>query len=182
MSAQGEWRPDPTGRHQYRYHDGSQFTDHVSDGGIQSVDSMSNSTPPSVQSPAAPRPAPASTTANGFHVFLYGAEGRVYSYTDLVGMASAGVLRPETAVQQVGSSYSVPASQIPGVFSTKTWVAALLLALFFGVFGVDRFYLGHAGVGLAKLFTLGGCGVWALVDIILIATRKVTDSDGRPLA
>jgi len=60
-------------------------------------------------------------------------------------------------------------------------IVALILSIFFGQLGVDRFYLGYVGLGLLKLFTFGGCGVWWLVDIILIATRKLPDSDGVPL-
>lgn len=60
-------------------------------------------------------------------------------------------------------------------------IVALLLSIFLGQLGVDRFYLGYIGLGLLKLFTFGGCGVWWLIDIILIATRKVNDSDGQPL-
>lgn len=60
-------------------------------------------------------------------------------------------------------------------------IVALILSIFFGHIGVDRFYLGYVGLGLLKLFTFGGCGVWWLVDIILIATRKLPDSDGMPL-
>ncbi len=60
-------------------------------------------------------------------------------------------------------------------------IVALLLSIFLGQLGVDRFYLGFIGLGLLKLFTFGGCGVWWLIDIILIATRKVNDVDGRPL-
>ena len=63
----------------------------------------------------------------------------------------------------------------------KDYVTTLLLSFFLGAFGVDRFYLGYTGLGLAKLFTVGGCGVWALVDFILIAARKVTAADGTPL-
>ncbi len=50
-----------------------------------------------------------------------------------------------------------------------------------GTFGADRFYLGHIWLGLAKLFTFGGLGIWWLVDVILIAFRQVNDSEGGPL-
>ena len=50
-----------------------------------------------------------------------------------------------------------------------------------GTLGIDRFYLGYTGLGVLKLITLGGCGVWALIDVVLIAMRKLNDSKGRPL-
>ena len=51
------------------------------------------------------------------------------------------------------------------------WIVTLLMSIFFGVLGVDRFMMGHIGLGLLKLCTAGGFGVWWLVDVILIATR-----------
>ncbi|MDE0377402.1 MAG: TM2 domain-containing protein [bacterium] len=56
----------------------------------------------------------------------------------------------------------------------KSPTTALLLSIFLGGLGVDRFYLGHVGLGLGKLFTGGGLGVWWLIDIFLIqeAARK----------
>ena len=45
------------------------------------------------------------------------------------------------------------------------------MSIIFGYLGVDRFMMGHIGLGLLKLFTAGGFGVWWLVDMILIATR-----------
>ena len=65
--------------------------------------------------------------------------------------------------------------------SDKDFLTALLLSIFLGTLGVDRFYLGYTGLGILKLVTLGGCGVWAIIDIIFIATGKLNDAQGRPL-
>ena len=68
----------------------------------------------------------------------------------------------------------------------KSRVVAIILSLFFGVFGVDRFYLGYTGLGLLKLVTGGGFGVWALIDFILICVGVLEPAhgyyteDGRP--
>lgn len=63
----------------------------------------------------------------------------------------------------------------------KDWLVTLLLAIFVGQFGVDRFYTGHTMLGVIKLVTCGGLGVWWLIDIILIAVGSYKDSVGNPL-
>jgi TM2 domain-containing membrane protein YozV len=64
----------------------------------------------------------------------------------------------------------------------KSWMTALLLSWLLGAFGADRFYLGYTGLGIAKLLTFGGCGLWALIDLIMIIMNKMPDAEGRPLA
>ena len=72
-------------------------------------------------------------------------------------------------------------SQQPGTAAPKSFTTALLLSFFLGSLGVDRFYLGYTGLGVAKLLTFGGCGIWSLIDFIMIAVRKVPAADGTPL-
>ena len=64
----------------------------------------------------------------------------------------------------------------------KSKMVALLLSIFLGVLGIDRFYLGYIGLGILKLITAGGFGIWWLVDLILIATGKMKTKDGQELA
>jgi len=63
----------------------------------------------------------------------------------------------------------------------KSWVVALLLSIFLGGLGIDRFYLGRIGTGILKLITCGGLGIWWLIDLIMIATGKMKDSKGGDL-
>jgi TM2 domain-containing membrane protein YozV len=97
-------------------------------------------------------------------------------------MAISGQIKGETPIKDANSGNVFMAKQVPGIFSRHDYVTMLLVSFFLGSLGIDRFMLGQTGLGIGKLFTFGGCGVWALIDFILIAMRKVTDSEGLPLA
>ncbi|MCK2216737.1 TM2 domain-containing protein [Actinomadura sp. ATCC 31491] len=64
----------------------------------------------------------------------------------------------------------------------KSWLVAVLLCFFLGALGVHRFYVGKIGTGILQLVTLGGLGVWVLIDFIMILVGKFTDKQGQPLA
>ena len=63
----------------------------------------------------------------------------------------------------------------------KSKTTALILSILLGELGIDRFYLGYTGLVILNLLTGGGFGIWWLVDIILIATGKLTAKDGSEL-
>ena len=117
-----------------------------------------------------------------YYVQIPGMHGLTFSFDQLSSMAVQRVLQPGSLVQVVGEPYWSPASSVPGVFSDKNYIVAVLLAWFLGGLGVDRFYLGYTGIGIAKLLTFGGLGIWWLIDLILIALKKVPDRQGQPLS
>lgn len=65
--------------------------------------------------------------------------------------------------------------------SSYSRLAALLLCFFFGYLGIHRFYVGKFWTGVLQLLTLGGFGIWYVIDGILILCGVFTDSDGRRL-
>jgi len=61
----------------------------------------------------------------------------------------------------------------------KSKTVALVLAILLP--GIDRIYLGYTGLGIVKLITAGGCGIWWIFDIIQVATGKMKDAQGNAL-
>jgi len=68
-------------------------------------------------------------------------------------------------------------------FSRKDKGVLILLATLLGIFGVDRFYRGQVGLGIVKLLTVGGFGIWVIIDsIVYMIAELPLDSDGMPIA
>ena len=60
----------------------------------------------------------------------------------------------------------------------KSQIIALVLCALVGGIGIHRFYLGYTWQGIVQLLTLGGCGVWALIDLIRIITGDLQPKNG----
>lgn len=79
---------------------------------------------------------------------------------------------PQTVVQ--------PALK-PAVNKQRHFLAVFFLSFMWGVFGVDRFYLGKVWTGLLKLFTFGGFGLWAIIDLTMVMSGSMRDKQGNEI-
>lgn len=66
--------------------------------------------------------------------------------------------------------------------SPKSRLVAALLAWFLGVLGIHRFYVGKVGTGILMIITLGGFGIWVLIDFIVILVGSFKDKEERVLS
>ncbi|GEB15217.1 NINE protein [Pimelobacter simplex] len=119
--------------------------------------------------------------AGPFYINYLGQEQGPIEFGQLAQMAVSGQIKSDTAVRTAESQNYVLAKDVPGLFSDKEWLTTVLLSWLTGTFGVDRFYLGYTGLGVAKLLTCGGLGIWAIIDLVLVLLRKIPDAQGRPL-
>jgi TM2 domain-containing membrane protein YozV len=124
--------------------------------------------------------APVPNAGGPFYVSVLGQEQGPLDFNSLASMAVNNQIKPDTPVRSGDSQQYIAAKDVPGLYSDKEWLTMVLIAWLAGGFGVDKFYKGETGLGVAKLLTCGGCGIWSLYDAIMIALRKQHDVDGRP--
>jgi TM2 domain-containing membrane protein YozV len=100
-------------------------------------------------------------------------------------MSQSGPFAPPPPAAPENGVYPATTSPAPPQGSTfapqKSFLTTWLLSLLVGGLGADRFYLGKIWTGILKLITLGGVGVWSLVDLIIILLGKQTDKNRQPL-
>ncbi|SRR5260221_5869439 len=84
------------------------------------------------------------------------------------------------AVQGITQQAALPAQAVYSA-TDKRILPAFLLCFFVGCFGVHRFYVGKTGSGIAQLLTLGGLGIWAFIDLIMIVCGVFTDAAGNKI-
>jgi TM2 domain-containing membrane protein YozV len=67
---------------------------------------------------------------------------------------------------------------VPTGKTDKRILPAAILSFFFGMFGVHRFYVGKTGTGILQILTLGGLGIWWMIDFVMIVIGSFTDKEG----
>ncbi|MGY8911502.1 MAG: TM2 domain-containing protein, partial [Flavobacteriales bacterium] len=82
------------------------------------------------------------------------------------------IIKGDTVEKEQVTNYA------PVADSGKSQTTALLLSIFLGGLGVDRFYLGYTLLGVLKLITLGGFGIWYIIDLVMIITGDLQPKNG----
>ncbi len=75
---------------------------------------------------------------------------------------------------ECGASLQPEPRKPSNINNEDRWLVTLLLSILVGGLGVHRFYTGNVVTGVLMLLTCGGCGVWTIIDIVMIGVRGKT--------
>lgn len=86
---------------------------------------------------------------------------------------------PKCGVRQAACKVNQTPPEV--IEQRNKWLTTLILCCFLGTLGIHRFYTGHTAIGIVQLLTAGGCGIWTIIDLIMIATGDFKDANGNPI-
>jgi len=95
-----------------------------------------------------------------------------------IKLVSIKILKQKKQYEYTKIETKKESSTTPSKPGGKSQLVALLLCIFVGALGIHRFYLGYIGIGIIQLLTAGGCGIWAIIDLIMIITGDLKPKNG----
>jgi TM2 domain-containing membrane protein YozV len=93
----------------------------------------------------------------------------------------SAVPQPVAPVAAAPTPLAKPITVVKKSPRQRHFLAAFFISFFWGVFGADRMYMGYWGLGILKLITAGGFGIWVIVDLYLIMGGYMRDKQGREM-
>jgi len=105
----------------------------------------------------------------------------VHAYRVVLGPPDIRRKVKQWTADHIGKERTLPESVTYGAVSGKKRLVALLFCLVFGIFGAHRFYAGTVRSAKAMLYTLGGLGLWYVMDIVIVLAGELTDDEGKKI-
>ena len=145
---------------------------------LMAVAIVTMSAVPASKAPVTPEKAKAALT----ELAKANSDGKI-TYRELTAIATELkgeklTLKERIAIKLFGKKIANKATSSANSSGGKSQLIALLLCGFIGSLGIHRFYLGYTWQGIVQLLTLGGCGIWVLIDFIRIITGSLQPKDG----